>query len=206
MPSDMKKRVYLSAVELFSKMGYEKATLNNIAEMVGLRQASLYNYFKAKDDLLTAIYADFKDSYTRHRPTPGTILTIAENQSLEDALAAIFYRFDAGDETDRMAKITKIVFSLQYEDKRAAELVSGIMVDGALAVRQKIFDTLQAAGKIKKVDTRWLAYTFFSFSYVILQKLLLHDLVIADMDDDFGAGIRYMAATYAKLLDPSSPV
>ncbi len=206
MPSDTKKRVYLAAVDLFSKKGYTGTSLSEIAEMVGLRQASLYNYYKAKDDLLTAVFRDFEESYTRHRPTPETILSTAENQSLEAALAAIFYRFDAGEETDRMMKVTKIVFSLKYEDPRAADLMNRIMLDGALAVRQDIFDVLQTAGKIKKCDTRWLAYMFFSFSFVILQRLLLHDLVIDEVADDFSEGIKYMAVTYAQLLNPSSPV
>lgn len=206
MSSETKKRAYLAAIDLFSKKGYNGTSLKEIAETVGLRQASLYNYFKAKDNILTAIYTDFKDCYIRHRPTPEGILAIAESQSLEAALANIFYRFDAGEETDRMMKITKIVFSLQYEDKRAAELVSGIMVDSALSVRQRIFEALQAAGRIKKSDTRWLAYVFFSFSYVILQKLLLHDLVISEVEDDFLVGIRYLAATFAALLDPSALV
>lgn len=205
MASDTRNRTYRAAIDLFSQKGYKGTSLKDIAALVGVQHASLYAHFKAKDYILTAIYDEFEESYTRRRPTPEGILSIAETQSLEAALSNIFFKFEAGEETERMMKITKIVFSLQYEDRRAAELVNGIMVDGALAVRQEIFETLKAAGKIREIDTRWLAYVFLGFSYAVLQKVLLHGMVVDGVVDDFAQGVRYMAAYYAALLTPPAP-
>ncbi|WP_206167270.1 TetR/AcrR family transcriptional regulator, partial [Mammaliicoccus sciuri] len=35
----------------FSEMGYYGTSLNNIANELGIKKASLYNYFKSKDEL-----------------------------------------------------------------------------------------------------------------------------------------------------------
>ena len=44
-----------AAGELFTTLGYVGTSTRTIAEAVGIRQASLYHYFKTKDDILCAL-------------------------------------------------------------------------------------------------------------------------------------------------------
>jgi AcrR family transcriptional regulator len=44
-----------AAGELFTTTGYTATSTRSIAESVGIRQASLYHYFKNKDDILCAL-------------------------------------------------------------------------------------------------------------------------------------------------------
>lgn len=44
-----------AAGELFTTLGYTGTSTRSIAESVGIRQASLYHYFKTKDDILCAL-------------------------------------------------------------------------------------------------------------------------------------------------------
>lgn len=44
-----------AAGELFTTLGYAATSTRSIAESVGIRQASLYHYFKTKDDILCAL-------------------------------------------------------------------------------------------------------------------------------------------------------
>lgn len=44
-----------AAGELFTTLGYTGTSTRTIAESVGIRQASLYHYFKTKDDILCAL-------------------------------------------------------------------------------------------------------------------------------------------------------
>ena len=50
-----KKKIMRSAVDLISTKGYNGTSTLHIAEHAGLSQATLFKYFKTKDDLLTAI-------------------------------------------------------------------------------------------------------------------------------------------------------
>lgn len=50
-----KKKIMRSAVDLMSTKGYNGTSTLHIAEHAGLSQATLFKYFKTKDDLLTAI-------------------------------------------------------------------------------------------------------------------------------------------------------
>ena len=47
-----------AAAELFTTRGFAATSTRHIAEAVGMRQASLYNHFATKDDILVALLAD----------------------------------------------------------------------------------------------------------------------------------------------------
>src|SRR3954452_25202646 len=47
-----------AAGELFTTLGYTATSTRTIAEAVGIRQASLYHYFKTKDDILCALLSE----------------------------------------------------------------------------------------------------------------------------------------------------
>jgi len=64
-----------AAGELFTTLGYAATSTRTIAEWVGIRKASLYHYFKTKDDILCALLSQtvtptlrFIDSLTAADP------------------------------------------------------------------------------------------------------------------------------------------
>lgn len=56
-----KEQILDTAVELFTSQGYERTSLREIADRVGITKASLYYHFPSKDALLRAIVAPFAD-------------------------------------------------------------------------------------------------------------------------------------------------
>lgn len=53
--STAREEILDAAGELFTTRGYASTSTRAIAEAVGIRQASLYHYFKTKDELLSAL-------------------------------------------------------------------------------------------------------------------------------------------------------
>lgn len=47
-----KERIRDAALELFGEKGYDGASMNDLAERVGIAKPSLYNYYRAKEELL----------------------------------------------------------------------------------------------------------------------------------------------------------
>lgn len=47
----LKQKIGLAAMQCFQKYGLEKTTLDDIAKVVGLNKASLYYYYKNKEDI-----------------------------------------------------------------------------------------------------------------------------------------------------------
>lgn len=51
-----KKKIIQAAVKIFSKKGFHKSTMDEIAKEVGVSKATLYNYFKSKEEILKEIW------------------------------------------------------------------------------------------------------------------------------------------------------
>jgi TetR/AcrR family transcriptional regulator, cholesterol catabolism regulator len=50
-----------ASVEIFSRLGYRGATMNDIAAEVGLEKPSLYHYFPSKEGILVQLYENVLD-------------------------------------------------------------------------------------------------------------------------------------------------
>ncbi|MFI9307616.1 TetR/AcrR family transcriptional regulator [Streptomyces triculaminicus] len=53
--SDTRERIQKTALDLFASRGYEKTSLREIAEELGVTKAALYYHFKTKEDILSAL-------------------------------------------------------------------------------------------------------------------------------------------------------
>ena len=59
-------------VELISKSGYERLTIQNLLDRTGVGRATFYAHFKSKDDLLASSVARLREGLVRAwRTTPG---------------------------------------------------------------------------------------------------------------------------------------
>jgi AcrR family transcriptional regulator len=56
---DTRSRLCQLALELFAEQGYEKTSLREIAERLGVTKAALYYYFKSKEDIVRSLVEDY---------------------------------------------------------------------------------------------------------------------------------------------------
>lgn len=59
--NDKKEIIIQTAIDLFSKYGYEKVTVTEIAEKAHVSKVSIYNFFESKDNLRRIIIKDIID-------------------------------------------------------------------------------------------------------------------------------------------------
>src|ERR1051326_5701586 len=57
--TDTRSRVKKVALELFAEQGYEKTSLREIAERLGVTKAALYYHFKSKEDIVHSFTDDY---------------------------------------------------------------------------------------------------------------------------------------------------
>src|SRR5467141_3930663 len=55
---DTRERIQAVALELFAEDGYEKTSLREIAERLGVTKAALYYHFKSKEDIVRSFTED----------------------------------------------------------------------------------------------------------------------------------------------------
>jgi len=57
--SERKKQILNSAIKIFGEKGFQNATIAEIAKDAGVGDATIYEYFKNKEDLMLAIPVEF---------------------------------------------------------------------------------------------------------------------------------------------------
>src|SRR5262244_2750364 len=57
---DTRERIQAIALELFAEQGYEKTSLREIAERLGVTKAALYYHFKSKEDIVRSFVEDYR--------------------------------------------------------------------------------------------------------------------------------------------------
>jgi AcrR family transcriptional regulator len=60
----VRRQILQTAADLFRERGYRATTLDDIAARLGMSKASLYTYFRAKEDLLAAISRETIERFT----------------------------------------------------------------------------------------------------------------------------------------------
>jgi len=125
---ERKKEILDAALELFYTMGYDKTSVNDIIDRVGVTKGSFYYHFKSKDE----------------------ILDIIAMQQAEEMVAA--FR-EAAEENNKnsLEKINGIISDMQQYRANTKEkrfkLYEILNKSGNLKLKQKVYDNYMRLGK-----------------------------------------------------------
>ena len=150
------QQIFDAAVELFHRKGYAGATIREIARMVGIKESSIYNHYKNKEEIFDCILEDFKNSIAESRPSENELANLVAAISPAEIIKLIFLKYVRNEEV-KYDKIARIIFIEQYINKRAEDFFMKYMVEEPLAYYERIFTMLAAAGRIENVDYTSLA-------------------------------------------------
>jgi AcrR family transcriptional regulator len=96
-----RERILAIAAELFARHGFSSASLQDVADRLGITKAALYYHFNSKDDILLTVlrpYFEAADGFlARHAESvvdPGGILTEYVDLLLEHRTALDVIAFD----------------------------------------------------------------------------------------------------------------
>jgi AcrR family transcriptional regulator len=116
-----KEEILDVATRLFAERGYEGASMNDVAECVGMRKASLFYHFATKD----ALYEAVLDRLVA---------------SLQVALEAIYA--SSGTFPDRLDAVTEVLVDTLASHPYAARLLLREAMDWGPVIRGKLLDRI----------------------------------------------------------------
>ncbi|KRO00610.1 TetR/AcrR family transcriptional regulator [Companilactobacillus kimchiensis] len=177
--SDMpngKKKVLQAAIKLFSVQGYDGTSTAQIAESSGMSQATIFKYFKSKDDLLLFII----DPIIEHiLPAYGKSFTEQVKQNKADLAGIVHFivtnRFQFLVQNKDAAII--LISQVLINDKVRNMLIDKIMtVKGMFLdnVWQSLQDTGEMRTDIEPVDFIRLVVSQLLFYFLQSQRILDH--------------------------------
>jgi AcrR family transcriptional regulator len=126
-----RERIQAVALELFAEQGYEKTSLREIAERLGVTKAALYYHFKSKEDIVGSLVEDYFGQIDAliewGRSQPGT----AESRAA--VLSRYFGIVEEGSEVFRMLQQNQAALSSLASAKHRSELFRERM-DGLVGI------------------------------------------------------------------------
>jgi AcrR family transcriptional regulator len=121
-PKPRKEEILDVATRLFAERGYEGTSMNDVAERVGMRKASLFYHFATKDSLYEAVLERLV-------------------ASLQVALEAIYV--SSGTYEDRLDAVTETVVTVLASHPYAARLLLREAMDWGPVIREgKLLDRI----------------------------------------------------------------
>ncbi|QTC40130.1 TetR/AcrR family transcriptional regulator [Bacillus sp. V3] len=83
---DKRKAILETAVELFAEHGYNRTSMQQIADSIGISKGSLYSFFQSKEDLIISIYEHYQQLVFER----AFVVGLDSNMAQEERLAKQF--------------------------------------------------------------------------------------------------------------------
>jgi AcrR family transcriptional regulator len=152
--SDPREGIVAAASSLFALHGVDAVTMAQIAERAGLKQSSIYYWFRSKAEVLASILERVNrvplEIVERERAAEGPVAERLLRVVRQDVLALCGFPFDIN-EIHRLARHAPEGFAAYWEDRgRLDDEVEALVAEGV------------ASGELRKVDARLAARTLLA--------------------------------------------
>ncbi|MBF0167760.1 MAG: TetR/AcrR family transcriptional regulator [Alphaproteobacteria bacterium] len=151
-------QIIAAAVDLFSRQGYYKTTIQDVAKKAGVSAGLIYQYVRDKEDVLLLSVLDVLESYKQEIPTAIQGLT----DPLERFQAAIYAYCRV---VDQRREATVLAYrstkSLSHERR---QLIMACEIETNALIAQCLRDCIEA-GLFRQVDVDLVTYHFVSLAH-----------------------------------------
>lgn len=200
-----KDRIRYEALTLFSAKGFDAVSVRDIAAAVGIKESSLYNHYKGKQDIFQSIVDEYSKRgeeffQSINMLDAGKTFDVDErtvsmytHMSPEqfEAMSLRVLEYYLTDET--IVKFRKMLTIEQYRSPMLTKLYRDISFNSSLEFQSQLFTVLMNEGLFKKVDPYVLALEFFSPIFLIFTKF--------DSDEDGLKKAKELMAKHVRLFN-----
>ncbi len=193
-----RERILDAAIDQIAQKGFEAVSIRDIAREVGIRESSIYNHFKRKDEILDTIIEYFVAELSRY-PAGAPMEVLLEQHGPEGFMKIGARAYLEGINKPRIAKIWRIISIELYRDEKVRQFFRATMVKAPVASWEQTFGRMAELGYIKKCDTGVLAREFFYYClylffdyFVISFDETTYDRFAEDMLDDLAPHVKFL--------------
>lgn len=177
-----KERIRYEALNLFSEKGFDTVSVRDIASAVGIKESSLYNHYKNKQDIFDNILREYSD---RGNEFFYKIRMLDNNKTFAvDERTVKMYKDMSPEQfgdisikileyflcDEIIVKLRKMLTIEQFRSKELAKLYREISFDSSLEYQSQLFAVLIKEGLIIEADPYVLALEFFAPVFLIFYK------------------------------------
>ena len=142
-PQNRRDLILDAAQELFARDGYGSTGIRAIAAEVGISEATIYHYFRSKDEILNAIISRTAEGQLQAYQFP-------DEMSMEEVLHSVGETFLKAMETRRNRDLIHLLLTEAAHDKRRAEqYLAEIWDKGQLALEEALVRRLPDSSRVR---------------------------------------------------------
>lgn len=171
-----KEKIIEVALELFSINGYESVSVRDISRAVGIKESSLYNHFKNKQDIFDTIITMCTEKALLQYKNLAIDQTLqgdfsVYNKISEELLLKISFELFTFYVTDKdMARFRKILIIEQFKNKSIQDIYFKYFMDDAITFQTQLFYYLMQVGALKQANPEAIAYAFYAPIFMMMNR------------------------------------
>jgi AcrR family transcriptional regulator len=175
-------KILIEALNLFSIRGYDSVSVRDIASAVGIKESSLYNHFKNKQDIFDSILEEYmgrwEDIFNQAKLIDEDKQFMVDERTIEmyknmsnqqfSEIAGTLYDYYMTDDIN--VKLRRMLTMEQYRNEKLEVLFRKISFEESIDFQANLFEALMQAGSFVIADPYILAIEFFSPIFLIFYK------------------------------------
>lgn len=172
-----KEKITEEALALFAQKGYKGTSVKNIADAVGIKDASLYNHFKSKQEIFDSIVELIMihisglsktlgmPQYDNQYTSASSFYEKLDLEGLKDLSREVFVFYL----TDPyISKFWRIAHMEQYTNPQIYTMFRKIFMENAISYQEQLFKEMMEQGVFYQGDAKAAAVSFYSPIYLLL--------------------------------------
>ena len=183
MTDERRREIVYATLELAAENGLGTVSMQQIADKVGIRKASLYNHFSSKDEIVGAMYDVLRQASKERESIVVDYDKMVSEDPMKDILLSAVMSYKRIVDDPQMYKFYSIIMSERPISKVASEIMvreTRTMIDAT----HRLFEALQRKGSADFDDIDGAAFSFSMAIHSIIDYQL--DLAHAGMEADDG--------------------
>mgnify|MGYP000794118306 FL=1 len=173
MKTQTKDKIFDTALDLFSKKGYDSVSVRTIASEVGIKESSIYNHYSSKKDILMSILNYFEE-YFKGNPLDDENIRKLLEENPEEFYHQGSEMFKQQIFEEKILKIMKLIFVQIYQIDEVKEFFLREILGGSTDFWSDVFEILIQKNVIgSDCNPNKLAEMYFGFSMFKLWEIFL---------------------------------
>lgn len=173
MKTQTKDKIFDTALDLFSKKGYNSVSVRTIASEVGIKESSIYNHYSSKKDILMSILNYFEE-YFKGNPLDDENIRKLLEENPEEFYHQGSEMFKQQIFEEKILKIMKLIFVQMYQIDEVKEFFLREILGGSTDFWSDVFEILIQKNVIgSDCNPNKLAEMYFGFSMFKLWEIFL---------------------------------
>jgi len=178
--TDTKTRIIETSLQLFAERGFADVSLREIADIVGVKMASIYYYYQSKDDILDDIFSFFAIQYKQH--LDWVLEECKKAETIEEVIDYMFNDHFIRNADPKECLGLALIKKEQHKNEAARNLLVDLLYNYSIDFIKTGFDKLIIRGLISSHADTKLAASVFILGVLAINDIRVHEFMGSQLE------------------------